>query len=506
MIFTPIQWLQVVIKNCMQLISAGNVTEGETKKLRDIYCDFSDKEKDEIHQLIARQFEVEDSVLILSYIIRILQLEDFEIDVSEKICVGNYNFATRIMLEMQLDKISYEKKRILHKKNVDLLLEEVASSFTYIPVNSRNSGRVVIITEQLLENLYHAPTRMVLQTAYILQKHFELEVKIYTCASNEKLPLYTWINAKFYNSAERGYLQRYYKDSVFEVYQYPLSDCGIKDYQQMFSEIYKFNPLFVFEMGVFNPVADVLHEFTTVVNLNMVTDAPVSEADIFIRTVKLAEDIENIYKKNLTLNQKQIFMSQKFPALFETDGTMYTRQELRLPEDKFLIAIVGNRLDQEIKDTFEKFMFEILQQNKKIDFVIIGEVERLQSRLVDKVYNKRVHYMGYCTDLKGVVGALDLYLNPDRLGGGWSSAIALYAGIPVVTFEKGDVAYNVSEKFVVRDYKEMYEVIQRYMENEEFYKAQSQEASRYAKEHGESKVIDFYNEMFVRIKEIMIKG
>lgn len=116
MIFTPIQWLQVIIKNCMQLISAGNVTEGETKKLRDIYCDFSDKEKDEIHQLIARQFEVEDSVLILSYIIRILQLEDFEIDVSEKICVGNYNFATRIMLEMQLDKISYEKKRILHKK------------------------------------------------------------------------------------------------------------------------------------------------------------------------------------------------------------------------------------------------------------------------------------------------------------------------------------------------------------------------------------------------------
>ena len=222
--------------------------------------------------------------------------------------------------------------------------------------------------------------------------------------------------------------------------------------------------------------------------------------------MKLAEDIENIYKKNLTLNQKQIFMSQKFPALFETDGTMYTRQELRLPEDKFLIAIVGNRLDQEITDTFEKFMFEILQQNKKIDFVIIGEVERLQSRLVDKVYNKRVHYMVYCTDLKGVVGALDLYLNPDRLGGGWSSAIALYAGIPVVTFEKGDVAYNVSEKFVVRDYKEMYEVIQRYMENEEFYKAQSQEASRYAKEHGESKVIDFYNEMFVRIKEIMIKG
>ena len=65
------------------------------------------------------------------------------------------------------------------------------------------------------------------------------------------------------------------------------------------SSQYEFKPLFVFEMGIFNAVADALREFTTVVNLDMVTEAPVSEADIFIRPAKLEKNVENIYEKNL---------------------------------------------------------------------------------------------------------------------------------------------------------------------------------------------------------------
>ena len=55
-------------------IQVGDVLYQEMAKNM-LYITVGDKEKDEIHQLIARQFEVEDSVLILSYIIRILQLE-----------------------------------------------------------------------------------------------------------------------------------------------------------------------------------------------------------------------------------------------------------------------------------------------------------------------------------------------------------------------------------------------------------------------------------------------
>lgn len=149
-------------------------------------------------------------------------------------------------------------------------------------------------------------------------------------------------------------------------------------------------------------------------------------------------------------------------------------------------------------------MKKILQKSEKVDFVIIGETKDLQKRLVNNMFEKRIHYLGYCPNLKGTVGALDLYLNPERLGGGWSSMIALYAGIPVVTLPTGDVAYNVSGEFVVSNYEEMYETICRYMRDSEFYKAQQQEAIQYAKAHGENKVIDFCDEMLKGIKEILL--
>lgn len=110
----------------------------------------------------------------------------------------------------------------------------------------------MIITEQLTENLNHAPTRMTFEIANTLQKKFGFDVEIITCASNEKLPFYIWIGAVFYNSGEYGYVEKIYKDSVLSIYQYPLRGCNIKDYRQMLSKIYEFNPLFVFEMGVCN--------------------------------------------------------------------------------------------------------------------------------------------------------------------------------------------------------------------------------------------------------------
>lgn len=430
-------------------------------------------------------------------------MDEFQVDVAKQICMGKYDFATRIMLEMQLNKVSYEIKREIHKKNFKMLMECIETEFKYIPVVNRRQNRIVIITEQLFENIRHAPTRMALEITYTLKK-LGYDVKIYTCASNKPIPNWQWVSTYGFYSGNERCREVWYKGSKILVYQYPLSDCSIEDYRKMFSEIYKFNPIFVLEMGVKNVVADLPHVFTTTVNFNTVTEAPVSEADIFIRYTKLEESIENVYEKNMTSYQRQIFMKQGFPAVFDTSETVYTRQKLQLPEDRFLIAIVGNRLDQEITEMFQNFMMKILQENHKVDFVIIGVVKELQSRLNNKVFNKRLHYMGYCTDLKEVLEVLNLYLNPDRLGGGWSSAIALHAGIPVVTLPEGDVAYNVSEKFIVNNYEEMYNIICRYMNDPEFYRQQQQEARQYAKEHGENKVIDFLDEMLKRIKGILL--
>lgn len=63
------------------------------------------------------------------------------------------------------------------------------------------------------------------------------------------------------------------------------------------------------------------------------------------------------------------------------------------------------------------------------------------------------------------------------------------------------MAYNVSEKFIVSDYNEMYEVIRQYMDDKEFYNTRRQEAFRYAKEHSENKLIDFVMKCLEKLKK-----
>ena len=87
--FTPVQWLQTIISNCMQMISIENdrkLSAINPKDLKKIYESYSEEEKNKIHQLIRYQFNVKDSVLILSYIIKVIQLDEFQMDAARQIC------------------------------------------------------------------------------------------------------------------------------------------------------------------------------------------------------------------------------------------------------------------------------------------------------------------------------------------------------------------------------------------------------------------------------------
>ena len=66
----------------------------------------------------------------------------------------------------------------------------------------------------------------------------------------------------------------------------------------------------------------------------------------------------------------------------------------------------------------------------------------------------------------------DLYVNPKRLGGGFSIAECFQVGKPGVTIDYGDVAAAAGPDFLVKDYAEMLEVIKRYTEDKEFYQMQ----------------------------------
>lgn len=508
---TPSQWLKKALEICVSMLafSEPDNIQMDWKTLEKEYQVFDLNERHEIHRLFREQLAAAEGVYVLSCLIHYAQIIDFWGDLAWYLERYEFDCVTGSMLEAQIQLggckgISYTEMRKIHRKNVECFAREVGINFPRIGQKKRNSKRIAIITEQLLLGTGHAPTKIVLEFARLLQKNLGYEIRVFICPSNRVLAHEVWVKTWRYNGeTERKYIEINDRGTVINTWWFPMGGCSTQDYADMLSMIYEWKPLFVLNMGVNNPVADLPRIFTTLVAMDMTIECPVSEAEILIRYIHKGPQFENEYMEVLQSYQKQVFMEAKLPVLIEKVEKQYTRLELGLPQEKFLVAVVGNRLDTEIDQEFVEVMRQILLAHSEVVFVIIGLVEKLPEYLKDKIFQKRVYYLGYCRDLIGTYSVLNLYLNPRRIGGGWSSAIALAAGLPVVTLPECDVAYNVGEDFIVNNYEELIHEMACYVSDSNFYETKRKKALLVAESFGEEKMMAYITKLIAKIQETM---
>lgn len=100
----------------------------------------------------------------------------------------------------------------------------------------------------------------------------------------------------------------------------------------------------------------------------------------------------------------------------------------------------------------------------------------------------------------GIYGMVDLYLNPERIGGGFSAAMALEVGIPVVTLPDCDVAYYAKKQFCVSGEDEMKRIVCRYAQDPFFIKEKEQ-IQEILIENPEQEMINYVERLMEQIKE-----
>ena len=294
-----------------------------------------------------------------------------------------------------------------------------------------------------------------------------------------------------------------YRNEIFHGYQIDMDERSLKEYSMMLSLIHAWNPMFVIDADTTNAVAGLIGSFTTLVSLPMSTECPISEGNILVRSGKKDDETEKEYIDMLGDHQRQLFMKETFPAFVEESQAHYTRSELGLPEDKFLIAVVGNRLFIDLNQEFIQVMQRVIERIPDAVFVMIGKENGIREYFEDSIFDGHLFYLGYCEDLMGVYQVLDLYMNPKRAGGGFSSAIALQAELPVITLPDNDVAYNCGDKFIVQDYEEMIDTVCRYASDQEFYEQQKKYAWKYKEENGDEKLLRYMKELLDGVTKIM---
>lgn len=329
----------------------------------------------------------------------------------------------------------------------------------------------VIIAGFLGEN--HPVSRSALERCYMLQKQLGKRVRLISagesCTMQDAIPMY---QIQVRNRAEEYTGIKHYKylGEQIELYQSEIPADSLEGFRNLMEYITEERPEYIIYVGEQSFVADMGNQICPVIAISSTFSVIQNTKTEFLMTGRKVSDSE----------QKMLYPEViEIPFTFQLKKRkqMYTRSMLRIPENRFALVVVGMRLDADVTDEFLKSIRREI--DKGCYLVFIGKYDKYQMNcqkytwLLENSTN-----LGVIDDVAGVLQALDLYINPFRLGGGYSLAEAFDAGIPAVSIDYGDVATAAGSDFCVKDYGQMNETIDKYRTEPEFYQKMVKKAKR----------------------------
>ena len=332
------------------------------------------------------------------------------------------------------------------------------------PKSARRQNRAIVMTANFLSER-HAPTHSSLERALLLRQLGETSVTLVSttegASSAGRIPFFRAYAANRIDAYD-GRTSCEYRGEAFDFRQPAGSVNTAEVLQQLIDYVEELAPYYIVYVGGRSFVADILNDYCPVVTVSTV-----------FSTIPAGNTAFSIVGRRVSEQERAAHASEiiEVPFSFELSEKKrsYSRAELGIPEDAFVMAVVGNRLDSDIRDDF----LSCLGRVENGFLLLIGRYDAYPQKLRQFSWLAE-HSLspGYVDDVTGMLECADLYVNPRRLGGGFSVIEAFHAGIPAVSVRYGDVAAAAGEEFCVDDYEEMLPVIRRYQTDDDFRRAQ----------------------------------
>ncbi len=426
------------------------------------------------------------TALILWRKLHLLLLGSEHIDLTKLTTLFNaLPFLQQNMLYCQLMRASFVGQRVsmdsahLYRMMIEKFCLQSASLTHVNPlIGNGNEDIVVIITNQFLTT-QHGPTLTTLNYASALKALGKHPVVI-CCTSVPKPSHYLCPVPQpiFFGSVLDEY---FVADTLFDL------DCGkthphaggnvVKCWDELFdfiqvtpmdfeehlvdliNVINQLNPRYILGVGGVNPVLEFIAQSRPVLNVPCVTSliTPIYAVPVLHRELK-QRDLERIEQLNLAhtvLTSRLPFRLRKFSC----------KKTSKVTDSVINFAIVGYRLEFEIRDDFIQTLTAIKSTFPNSAFVFIGPdtIEQLSEELKACSY-----FSGKVSNAIDLIARCHFMLNPKRQGGGTSAIEALSLGIPVLTEAYGDVYQYIGDDFVFSSDQDRLDFIQRYMTDAEF--------------------------------------
>ncbi|MDQ0156905.1 glycosyltransferase [Robertmurraya andreesenii] len=311
--------------------------------------------------------------------------------------------------------------------------------------HQRSENRLVIVTGQLL-SYNHAPTKIAIDYANNIIKYFpNLKIKIvvedmFNYSPNELFFVHQFssISSRMLSNEHRKLL-----NPSIEVYYSDNNLSRIQRLQQDTGAITDFKPQWILKIGAPDSlVVDQLFDYYPVLSFSM-GGAEYSEfVDLPFggRTrneVLIEREQKGLSNQNYNYNQFIIGLD------FQEEKEKLERSELGFCDEDFVIVTVGNRLESEITNDFVDGINKILRENGNVKWLIVGTDSLLEvSNKMQDLLGNSIKFISYAPELMSMYKICDLYVNPFRVGGGISVAMAMFAGLPVASI-KGETDANI---------------------------------------------------------------
>ncbi|OPJ63285.1 glycosyltransferase [Clostridium oryzae] len=367
----------------------------------------------------------------------------------------------------------------LYRNIVDSAEKQLSTKLKYIKRENRNEDLVILITAQFL-SLGHGPTKTILDRCYTLVKTMHKKVLIIN--TRDLMPILGAV--PFFNINSGNVFENYndinsinYKDISIPFYQSSCQMPNIQEINQILKVIASHKPYFVINIGGNNITADLCSKIVPVMNVSTVMGIPMFLGQFFSVGKKLS-DGEKKFADSMGIERERL-IEGVFTFDFKSQEHKYARKDLKLPEDKKLLLIVGARLDNEVTQEFIDMLKETFEFGTFIVFA--GYFEKYASIVKeDEVLRNNSIYLGFQDDMLAVSELCDIYVNPPRAGGQTSAAEAMSKGVPPVSLNFGDVSVCVEYRFCVNDFEGMKERIKKFIEDKQYYKEMSELAKKRA--------------------------
>ncbi len=295
--------------------------------------------------------------------------------------------------------------------------------------------KIAIVTPYL-SNYPHAPTAMVLHQARILIEK-GVQVALFSCldfavpgmahllGAGEATTMAAFDAAQWGGQCPPG----------IAIYQSVERFSVMARWTDMLTHIAVFDPDLVLSVGFYSPLVAPLFEARPVLALNIHSVAPLDPVDVWLCATQ--EDAGKTHDEWGSQLPDSIGWHHPYRIRRKQPVAALSRQELGLPDAALVLISVGYRLEAEINGAWAARMMALLKDHPNVTWLLVGGAGTMPPALAQAPASqvRALHAHG---DIPAVLQCCDIYVNPPRMGGGFSVAEAMAEGLPVVTHAGSD--------------------------------------------------------------------